>query len=109
MNYKESSYQWDPNENDDMDERQLPSFEVIRGGGARPEGVYRMTDEIPPATGWPSDEPKTDHRAESEKYLKMILNDVGKDDGEKRPMKIVIIGKILQNNICVLTNLYFFI
>ena len=38
-------------------------------------------------------EPESDLRADCQKYLQMILNDVGKDDGERQPMNIVVIGK----------------
>ena len=79
--------------NDDMDQAQLPSFEVIHGGG-RPEQIYRR-DDSPATTGRETreTEPESDLRADCQKYLQMILNDVGKDDGERQPMNIVVIGK----------------
>ena len=81
-----------PDSNDDMD--QLPSFEIIQGGG-RPEQIYRRTDDSPATTGREirEVERKSDLRADCQKYLQMILNDVGKDDGERQPMNIVVIGK----------------
>ena len=77
-----------------MDQAQLPSFEVIQGGG-RPEQIYRRTDDSPATTGREirEAEPESDLRAHCQKYLQMILNDVGKDDGERQPMNIVVIGK----------------
>ena len=46
MTYRQSSFDYYPNSNypdDDMDQAQLPSFEVIHGAG-RPEQIYRRDD-----------------------------------------------------------------
>ena len=96
MTYRQSSFDYYPNSNypdDDMDQAQLPSFEVIHGAG-RPEQIYRR-DDSPVTTGRETreTEPESDLRADCQKYLQMILNDVGKDDGERQPMNIVVIGK----------------
>ena len=98
MTYRQpSSDNYYPNSNypdDDMDQAHLPSFEVIQGGG-RQEQIYRRTDDSPATTGRDTRraEPESDLRADCQKYLQMILNDVGKDDGERQPMNIVVIGK----------------
>ena len=101
MNYSEASrgyYQHHFNETGDMDDGQPQSFEVIEGEAERLEEVSRSAaEDIPAATRLPStsDTIKTDHGAECEKYLRMILSDVGRDDGEKQPMNIVILGKVI--------------
>ena len=101
MSYRQSTFDSYPNSNypdDDMDEAHLPSFEVIQGG-MRQEQIYSRTDDRPTATGWETREtqPEPDLRPDCQKYLKMILNDVGKDDGERQPMNILVIGKFRFN------------
>ena len=101
MNYSEASrgyYQHHFNETGDMDDGQPQSFEVIEGEAERLEEVSRSTaEDIPAATrSSTSDTIKTDHGAECEKYLRMILSDVGKGTMvKKQPMNIVILGKVI--------------
>ena len=77
-----------------MDQTQLPSFKIIQGGG-REEQIHSKTDDKLEATGWETGktEPEPDLRADCDKYLKMILSNVGKDSGERQPMNIAVIGK----------------
>ena len=81
---------------DETDQAQPPSIEPVQETEGQ-EVIYSRTNGRSRATGpetrGAEAEPEPDLRADCQKYLKMILNDVGEDDGERQPMNIVVIGK----------------
>ena len=115
MNVRKSSYDYYSNYdelNGEGQEENPASFEVIKRytPDNREEAVMytRTNDEAAAAGASSHQEPLGDLKRDCDKYLQMILNDVGEDDGEAQPMMIVVIGKTkepLQINAIFLQNL----
>ncbi len=107
---------------EDISGEDLPSFEVIpQGTQAREgpegamyhhrsyseeeeaiaedarEGVVHNRTSVPPRNIARQETQPVDRKEECDKYRQMILNDVGRDDGNKEPMIIIVIGKTLAN------------
>ena len=98
MSVRKSSYDYYDELNGDGQEENPASFEVIRrytpDNQEETVAYTRSNDEAVGAAGaYHHQKPENGLKADCEKYLDMIKKDVGKDDGDRKPLMIVVIGK----------------